>query len=108
MMMFRRWAHPLQEQNDCLLSVWLHSGQLVEPELKLSPGVFKHPTVLKHLNTRQEVQPSLFFVFLLTLSFSNTIGRIFKAYKKNVCSKTLTKMHLRMLFSLYYSNLINM
>lgn len=67
-MTFRRWAHPLQEQNDCLLSVWLYSGQLVEPELKLSPGVFKHPTVLKYLNTRQEVQPSLFFSFF----FANT------------------------------------
>ena len=86
--MFGRWAHPLQEQNDCLLLVWLYSGQLVQPELKLSPGVFKHSTVLKHLNTRQEVQPSLIYLFfLLTLSFSNTIGRIFRAFKKTFAVK---------------------
>lgn len=54
--MLGRWAHPLQELDDSVLVVWLYSGQLVEPELELSPGVLKHPTVLKHLNTRQEIQ----------------------------------------------------
>lgn len=43
--MLHKWAHPLQELDDSLLLVWLYSGQLVEPELKLSPGVLKHPTV---------------------------------------------------------------
>lgn len=43
------WIHPLQEMDDGILLVWLYSGQLVEPELKLSPGVLKYPTVLQHL-----------------------------------------------------------
>lgn len=43
------WIYPLQEMDDSILMVWLYSGQLVEPKLKLSPGVLKYPTVLQHL-----------------------------------------------------------
>lgn len=40
-----RWIHPLQEVDDDILLVWLNTGQLAEPELKLRPRVLKHPTV---------------------------------------------------------------
>ena len=51
-----RETHLLQELDDSLLLVWLYSGQMVKPELKLGPGVLKHPTVLKHLGTGPEKQ----------------------------------------------------
>lgn len=42
-------AHSLQELDDSLLLVWIHSGQLVQPKLQFSPRVLKHAAVLQHL-----------------------------------------------------------